>query len=92
MWSRNPRKLSADRHRRSCGALSMSSGISGHPCGVSSRARAGGMPSILLTAIKHLLTTVAVIALSWLAVCVIAMSTGHTTPMSCPLSVRCCSA
>lgn len=50
------------------------------------------MPSILLTAIKHLLTTVAVIALSWLAGCVIAMFTGHTTPMSCPLSVRCCSA
>lgn len=36
------------------------------------------MPSILLTALKHLLTTVAVIALSWLAVCVIAMFTGHT--------------
>lgn len=50
------------------------------------------MPSILLTAIKHLLTTVAVSALSWLAVCVIAMFTGHATPMSCPLSVRCCSA
>jgi len=36
------------------------------------------MPSILLTALKHLLTAVAVIALSWLAVCIIAMFTGHT--------------
>ena len=36
------------------------------------------MSSRLLTALKHLLTTVALIALSWLAVCVIAMRTGHT--------------
>lgn len=36
------------------------------------------MPSILLTALKHLLITVAVIALAWLAVCVMAMFTGHT--------------
>jgi hypothetical protein len=36
------------------------------------------MSSRLLTALKHLLTTVAVIVLSWLAVCVVAMLTGHT--------------
>jgi hypothetical protein len=36
------------------------------------------MPSILLTALRHLLTTAAVIALSWRAVCVIAVFTGHT--------------
>lgn len=36
------------------------------------------MPSHLLSALKYLLITVAVIALAWLAVCIVAMLTGHT--------------
>lgn len=36
------------------------------------------MSSRLLTALKYLLTTVVVIVLAWLAVCVVAMFTGHT--------------
>ena len=36
------------------------------------------MSSRLLTALKYLLTAVVVIALAWLAVCVVAMLTGHT--------------
>lgn len=36
------------------------------------------MSSRLPTAFKLLLTTVVVIVLSWLAVCVVAMFTGHT--------------
>lgn len=36
------------------------------------------MSSHLLTALKHLLTRVALICLAWLAVCVVAMFTGHT--------------
>lgn len=36
------------------------------------------MSSRLLTALKLLLTTVVVIVASWLAVCVVAMFTGHT--------------
>lgn len=36
------------------------------------------MSSRLLTALNRLLITVGVIALAWLAVCVIAMFTGHT--------------
>lgn len=36
------------------------------------------MSSLLLTAITRLLTMVRVIALAWLAVCVVAMLTGHT--------------
>lgn len=36
------------------------------------------MSSHLLTALNRLLITVGVIALAWLAVCVIAMLTGHT--------------
>lgn len=36
------------------------------------------MSSHLLTALKHLLTTVVVIVASWLAVCIVAMFTGHT--------------
>lgn len=39
------------------------------------------MSSHLLTALKLLLTTVVIIVTSWLAVCVIAMSTGHTEAM-----------
>ncbi|GLP76384.1 hypothetical protein TUM20983_34940 [Mycobacterium antarcticum] len=35
------------------------------------------MSSLLLTAIARLLTTVGVVALAWLAVCVLAMLTGH---------------
>ena len=36
------------------------------------------MSSRLLTALKLLLTTVVVIVTSWLAVCIVAMFTGHT--------------
>ncbi len=36
------------------------------------------MSSHLLTALKLLLTTVVVIVASWLAVCIVAMFTGHT--------------
>lgn len=36
------------------------------------------MSSLLLTAITRLLTTVGVVALAWLVVCVVAMLTGHT--------------
>ena len=36
------------------------------------------MSSRLLTALKLLLTTVVVIVASWLAVCIVAMFTGHT--------------
>lgn len=36
------------------------------------------MSSRLLTALKLLLTTVTVIVASWLAVCIVAMLTGHT--------------
>lgn len=36
------------------------------------------MSSHLPTALKHLLTTVVVIVTSWLAVCIVAMFTGHT--------------
>jgi hypothetical protein len=36
------------------------------------------MSSRLLTALEHLLTTVVVIVLAWLAVCVVAMLTRHT--------------
>lgn len=36
------------------------------------------MPSRLLTALKYLLTAVVVIAMAWLAVCVVAMLTGYT--------------
>jgi hypothetical protein len=36
------------------------------------------MSSLLLSALKYLLITVVVICLAWLAVCVVAMLTGHT--------------
>lgn len=36
------------------------------------------MSSRLLTALKYLLTTVVVIVLAWLVVCIVAMLTGHT--------------
>ncbi|MCZ0732374.1 hypothetical protein [Mycolicibacterium iranicum] len=36
------------------------------------------MSSRLLTALKFLLTTVVVIVLAWLVVCIVAMLTGHT--------------
>ncbi|MHA0284845.1 hypothetical protein ACXYX3_00185 [Mycobacterium sp. C3-094] len=39
------------------------------------------MSSRLLTALKLLLITVVVIVTSWLAVCVVAMFTGHTDAM-----------
>lgn len=36
------------------------------------------MSSHLLSALKYLLITAAVICLAWLAVCIVAMLTGHT--------------
>lgn len=44
------------------------------------------MSSRLLTALKYLLTAVVAIALAWLAVCVMAMLTGHTDAL--PTSAR----